>query len=119
MLPLKYCEAAGFISRGGATNCILWAQSKLNINIDCGFSGSPANCQPITEDEFYNIKANLNNGPRLQEIVEKTQRRLVRRLGLYSGGVSKKRRNIKRKNKNKKSNKKSNKKTKKNNKSKR
>ena len=126
MLPRQYCEAAGFINKG-TTNCILWAQSKLHINIDCGFLGSPKDCQSITEDEFEDIKNNLNSGPQLEEIITNIQRRLTagnfctrisRRLGLCGGGVSKKRKNNKPKNNNKSNNNKSKNNKSKNNKSK-
>ena len=118
-----YCEAAGFINRG-TTNCILWAQSKLNINIDCGFSGNPKNCSPILQDEFADLVQNMNDGPELNNIVTAIQKRLTvgnictlisRRLGLCGGRSSKRRKNKnKNKNKNKKTHKKTNKKTKKN-----
>jgi hypothetical protein len=124
LVPRRYCEGAGFIDKNGSSNCLLWAQSKLNININCGLLGRPQDCNPVTVDEFTDVVNNMNSGPNLQEVIERIQHRLTnfnfcskvsRHLGLCGGGVSRKHKNIKRKRKNKKTNKK----TKKNNRSKR
>jgi hypothetical protein len=118
-----YCEAAGFINKDTTTNCILWAQSKLNIKVECGWAGNPKECRPILPAEFDDLRNNMNNGPRLIDIVTDIQARLAvgnictqisRRLGICGGRSSKRRKNIKRKNKNKKTHKKTSKKTKKN-----
>jgi hypothetical protein len=117
----EYCEAAGFI-RNGTINCLLWAQSKLNINIDCGFWGDPRNCKPITVAEYDNILRNFNNSSNLEKIINNIQTRLKpsgnictkisKQLGFCGGrGISRRRKNIKRKNKSKNN---KNKKTKKN-----
>lgn len=114
----RYCEGAGFM-KNGASNCLIWAQSKLNVNINCGFKGTPDECHSITPDELNAVIQ--NSGPELVKVVKDIQRRIEpvdictrisRSLGLCGG--TRRRKNMKRKNKNKKSNKRSNKKTRKN-----
>jgi hypothetical protein len=114
MVPQQYCEAAHFISRS-ATNCITWAQTMLNTRIDCGWLGNPKYCKPVTEDEWKDIKDNMNNPRELDATIKEIQNRLrvpnictriSKKLGLC-GGMSRRRKNkYKNKNKHKKTNKK-------------
>ena len=112
-----YCEAAGFINKDTTTNCIEWAQKKLNIKLDCGWSKNPKNCRPILQEEFDDLINNMNNmnTSNLYRIVTAIQKRLAvgnfctrigRTMGLCGGRTSKIRKHIKRKNKNKKTSKK-------------
>lgn len=109
-----YYTAAGILPSRDAYNCLTWAQKILNISIDCGFRGSPANCPGITQEQFTEIYENLNN-KNLPKIIEKIQKTITpapnicTRIGKAMGICGGSRRKRKGKGKGKKGNKKTNK----------
>ena len=51
LLTKKYCESAGFLVNG-TLNCILWAEKRLGISLDCGLFLNPTYCPSITDEEY-------------------------------------------------------------------
>ena len=103
-LSKTYKGSVGFIDDNESFNCLLWAQKVLNININCGFLGNPADCQPISPAQFKSLtesyaadrNAFVNIVREIQRSLEAPSNlctRIARTLGRcigYSGGKTRK-----------------------------
>lgn len=73
----SYCEAAGFIGRNGAQNCIIWAKKILGVKLNCGIKGEPYACKEVTQDEFEEFIEAYTSYNDVDEVIKKIQNSLT------------------------------------------
>jgi len=74
----QYCELFNLHTKNKTTNCINWAMYIIGQQLNCGFLyNSPATCKIINQNDFDNIKQNINNDNKLRNVIHSIQERLL------------------------------------------
>jgi len=74
----EYCALFNLHTKNKTTNCINWAMYIIGQQLNCGFLyNSPATCNIINQDDFDNIKQNINNDDKLRNVIQSIQKRLL------------------------------------------
>jgi hypothetical protein len=83
-LERRYCEAADFICRDGAQNCIIWAKNILGVKLKCGLKGDPYSCKEVSPTDFeefieaYDNTIRTNDDTIVDEVITKIKKHLTR-----------------------------------------
>ena len=74
-----YCALFNLHTTNKTTNCINWAMYIIGQQLNCGFLyNSPATCKTINQDDFDDIKQNINNDNDLKNVIYSIQELLLR-----------------------------------------
>jgi hypothetical protein len=76
-LAKGYCEAAGFIGRNGAKNCIIWAKYILGVKLKCGLLGKPYDCEEVENKEFEEFIEAYTNYENVDGLITNIKKRLT------------------------------------------